>query len=378
MAIASTTNPADFAFRRAVLLEQQMLKTLLFQLRFEQFATKRTVQSKGTNSVRFYRARKAARAGGLVATGGVGTGIANLTEGVTNLRNTQVGVGHLDCFFNQRGDDASITDIADATDILDTLMVYTKTMGDDAALDYDNIITASCVGNATTANLATNLGLGAAQTTLYNSNATYGTGFFERFAGVVNTGNSAVDFASLAALAPAQAKFTRLENIRAATQLRINDIKPKDGKAYAAVISPAVMFDIRQDATLVNAMTQRDNDLLYKWEEFQLDGIAFIESTNTWQEAAGTYGTYTPGGGIFTNLYIGEDPFGTVMISDKRAGSNPASPKIKVLDTADKSDPYNQRIVIAWKAFYGSILFLTSDPSDVPHVVASRVQTTFK
>ena len=380
MAMATTTNPADFAQRRVVLLNREMLKSLMFQLRFEQFADKKTVESKGTLAVRFFRARKAARPG-TAATGGAGTGIANLTEGVTNQRNTQVGVGSLDCYLNQRGDDFTISDITDATDVLDTLRIYMKTTGEDAALDYDSVIQASIMGNATTAILAKALGLGAAQTTLYGSNATYGLGFFERFAGVVNTGNSANDFATLAALQPAQAKFTRLENLRAITQLRNNDIKPKDGKVYAAVISPAVMFDIRQDGTLVGAMQYRDNSLLYKWEEFTLDGAAFLETTNPWTEQAGGYGTYTnasAGGNIYTNLYIGDDAFGTVLINDKRAGSSPAAPKVVVLDKPDKSDPYNQRIVGAWKAYYGSILKLTSDGSDVPHVVASRVQSTFK
>lgn len=377
MALITTLNPADFAARRTVLLEREMLKSLLFQLRLEQFSEKKTVESKGTLAVRFFRARKAARSGS-AGTGGAGTGIANLTEGVQNLRHTQVGVGSLDCYLNQRGDDFDITDITSATDVLDTLKTYMKTTGEDAALDYDSVIAASILGDATTAIKAKALGLGAAQVTLFNSNASYGKGYFERFAGVVNTGNSTNDFATLAGLQPAQAKFTRLENLRAATQLRINDIKPKDGRSYAAVISPAVMFDIRQDPTLVGAMQYRDNQLLYKWEEFSLDGIAFIESTNTWAENAGGYGTFVDGGSVYTNLYIGDDAFGTVLINDKRAGSSPAAPKVVVLDKPDKSDRYNQVIAGAWKAYYGSILKLTSDASDVPHVVASRVQSTFK
>jgi N4-gp56 family major capsid protein len=253
MAAITTSNPADFAQRRTVLLEREMLKSLLFQLRFEQFAEKKTVESKGTLAVRFFRARKAARSGS-TGTGGAGTGIANLTEGTTPTRQTQVGVGSLDCYLNQRGDDFVITDIVKATDVLDTLRIYMKTTGEDAALDYDSVIQASILGDATTLVKAKALGLGAAQTTLFGSNASYGKGFFERFAGVVNTGVSATDFATLAALQPAQGKFTRLENLRAITQLRSNDIKPKDGKSYAVVVAPEVMYDIRQDATLVGAM----------------------------------------------------------------------------------------------------------------------------
>ena len=352
----------------------------MYQLRMDQFAEKKTAPAKGTQAIRFFRARKAVRAGS-TAGGGAGTGPSNLTQGGGQaLHKSQVSVGSLDCYLNQRGDDFQISDIAEATDVLDTLNIYSKTIGQDAALDYDQIITNSVMGNATTANLALALGLGAAQTTLYNSNTTWGTGYFERFAGIANTGVSATDFASLAALSPANGKFSRLENLRAITQLRSNDIRPKDGKNFAALISPQIMFDIRQDSTLVGAMQYRDNNLLYKWEEFTLDGAAFIESTNPWTELNNGYGTFTPvaqGATIFTNLYIGDDAFGTVMINDKRPGGSPAAPKLTILDKPDKSDPYNQYVLGAWKAYYGAILKITSDITDVPHVVASRCQSTF-
>lgn len=349
-----------------------MLKTLEYQLRLEQFSEKKTAPAKGTLAIRFFRARKALRAT-------ANTGPQNLTEGVPNLRKDTVTVGSLDCYLNQRGDDFQISDIVDATDILETLKMYTNTLGQDAALDYDNIIWASIMGNATTTNLAKNLGLGAAQVTLYGSNNTYGistANYFERFAGVVNSGSSANDFATLAGLSRANSKFTRLEHLRALTQLRANDVMPKDGKVFPVIVPPQVKFDIRQDTTLVSAITYRDNQKLYKWEEFELDGGAFIESTNPWQEQ--TYGNYNNAGPIFTTLYIGDDPYGTVTISDKRAGGSPAAPKMVILDQPDKLDPYNQYVTGAWKAYYGSILKLTSDPSDVPHVVALRLQSSFQ
>lgn len=377
MAIATTTNPASFDARRAVVFERLILKTLMIQLRMEQFADKKTEKSKGCLFVRFFRVQRGARTA------------QNLQEGVTNLNNTTVNVGNLDCYLNQRGDDFTITDIVEATDILDTLKIYSKNIGLNAAIDYDCIIAASILGNATTNNLAIALGLGGAQTTLYGSSAggmnlLGGQGYWERFAGVPNTGNSANDWATLNGLTASQAKFTRTDNLRAITQLKTNDVMPPDGNSYPCVVSPSVVFDIRQDQTLVGAMQYRDNQLLYKWEKFELDGAAFVESTNPWRENA--YGTNlgapsntgAPGtGNIYANLYIGEDAFGTVLIDDKKSGDSPAAPKINILDKADKSDPYNQRVVGAWKSYYGSILKLTNDPTDCPHVVASRVQCTF-
>lgn len=367
---ASTTSPADFANRRTAYLERKMLETLMYNLRLHQFADKKSVPAKGTSFARFFRAAKAKRTA------------QNLTEGVQNLNKTQVGVGNLDCYFNQRGDDFEISDIAEATDVLDTLRIYMKTIGNNAALDYDFVMWASIVANATTANLAKALGLGAAQTTLYNSNNTYGkvgAQYFERFAGVVNSGNNANDFATLGGLSRAQGCFTRKEHLRAMTQLRANDVMPPDGKAYPVIVPPEVKFDIRQDVTLVAAMTYRDNNKLYKWEDFELDGGAFIESTNPWVETvAGGYGNYTAGGNIFTLLYLGDDAYGTVLIDDKRPGGSPAAPKIVILDKPDKSDRYNQFVAGSWKSFYGSILKITSDASDVPHVCSLRCQSQFQ
>lgn len=344
----------------------------MFSLRMYQFADTKTAPAAGTLAIRFFRARKAKKAGG-------GQGPQNLTEGTVNQHKTEVSVGNLDCYLNQRGDDFEISDIVRATDVLDTLKVYMKTVGEDAALDFDQVMTNSIMGDASTANKAKALGLGNVQTTLFNSNNTYGIAtakYFERFAGVVNTGNSANDFTTLAGETPANSKWTRLEHLRALTQLRANDVKPPDGKVFPVICPPQVKFDIRQDATLVAAMTQRDNAKLYKWEEFELDGGAFIESTNPWQELA-TYGTYDNTGGIYTTLYLGDDAFGTVRISSNVAGGDPAAPKITVLDEPDKSDPYNQKVIGAWKAYYGSILKITSDATDVPHIVALRTQSAF-
>ncbi|MDE2099807.1 MAG: N4-gp56 family major capsid protein [Patescibacteria group bacterium] len=378
MAVASTTNPADFANRRQTYFSRELLKATEFNLRMAQFAQRKSLPANsGTNTIRFFRPRKARK-----ATGGMGP--QNLTEGVTALHNSEVSVGYVDCALNQRGDDFTITDLVKATDILDTVQLYTKTVGQDAALDFDTICTASILGNASTALLAKALGLGAAQTTLYNSNRQYGkatANCFERFAGVVNAnpGNSAADFASLAALSKAQGKFTRLEHLRALTQLRANDVHAPDGKVYPVITPPEVMFDIRQDGTLVAAMTQRDNAKLYKWEEFEMDGGAFIESTNPWQESAGVgYGNYDGNGTIFSLLYLGDEAFGVPKLSNNVAGGDPTAPKMIILDSPDKSDPYNQRVVGAWKCFYGAILILTSDASDVPRVCALRVQSSFQ
>ena len=378
MALVSTTNPTDFSNRRQQYFSRELLKELEFNLRMAQFADQKSAPNSGFLALRFFRARKARRA---TAT----QGPVNLTEGLVNnnasLRKSEVSVGTLDCYLNQRGDDFEISDIVRATDILDTLQVYMKTLGKDAALDLDQVITNSIMGNATTANLAKALGLGAAQTTLYGSNNTYGinsANYFERFAGVVNTGTSSTDFNTLAGLSAANSKFTRLEHLRALTQLRANDVRPPDGKVFPVAVPPQVMYDIRQDGTLISAFTYRDNAKLYKYEDFELDGGAFLSHTNPWIEASGGYGAFNAAGNIFSLLYIGDDAFGTVKLSTNIAGGDPTAPKITILDQADKSDRYNQVVAGSWKCFYGSILKITSDSTDVPHVVALRCHSSFQ
>ncbi len=367
MAQTSTSNPADFANRRQTYFSRELFEALDFNLRMQQFAQKKTLPANaGTLAIRFFRPRKA-------KTGGP----RNLTEGSTSTPLSEVGVGFVDATLNQRGDRSQITDIVKATDILDTVQLHVKVLGKDAALDFDTICQNAIFADATSAGKALALGIGtAAQTTLFNSNALYGKGFFERFAGTANTGVSATDFGTFNALTSAQGKFTRLEHLRALTQLRSNDVHPDMGNQYPVIVPPQVMFDIRQDGTLVNAMTQRDNAKLYKWEEFSLDGGAFIESTNPWIEK-NTYGTLDTTGGNYGLLYLGSEAFGVPKLSNNVAGGDPTAPRIVILDKADKSDPFNQRVDIAWKALYGAILILTSDASDVPHVCALRVKSTF-
>lgn len=378
MALQTTTNPNDFQFRRQEYLARIAWPELEYNLRMAQFFETETVPARGLKAARFYRWRKARQATGTA-------GPRQLTEGGQAARNSEVAAGYVDCYASQRGDDFSLSDISVATDILDRLKANMSVIMKDAALNFDGILMAAILGDATTLPKANALGLGNTQTTLFNSNNNYGiaqANYFERFAAVPNTGNSAADFATLAGLTASKAQFTRLENLRAMTQLRLNDVMPPDGKAFPAVLSPAMIYDMRQDATLVQSMTNRKADggkdaRLYKWESFELDGAAFIETTVPWIEAAGGYGIYNAAGAINTILYMGKDVGGMIELSDKRAGGSQAKLKWEILDKADKSDIYNQTIVGAWKAFFGAILKITSETSDVPHCCALRCKTTF-
>jgi hypothetical protein len=147
MAQATTTNPADYAYRRVVYLSTKLLQVLENNLRMAQFAEKKSAPAEGLQAIRFFRPRKAK---GRTIAFAAGQGPTNLTEGTPAFRRTEVSVGHVDCYLNQRGDDFEISDIARATDVLDTLNVYMETAGRDAALDFDSILSAAIFGNAST------------------------------------------------------------------------------------------------------------------------------------------------------------------------------------------------------------------------------------
>jgi hypothetical protein len=124
------------------------------------------------------------------------------TQGTAPANLTEVAIGYVDVLLKQRGALAKITDIVRAIDLLDTLDVYTKTMGADAALDFDTVCSHAICSNPGQADAdGTANPIPVGQTTMYNSN-----GSFERFAGVANTLVSATDFATLAGNTTARAK----------------------------------------------------------------------------------------------------------------------------------------------------------------------------
>ena len=362
-AAISTTNPADFANRLQKYFSRQLLKALQFNLRLGAYGiAKELPANSAANTIRFFRPRKASRAG-----------TQALTEGTAPANLTEVSIGFVDCALQQRGALAKISDIVRAIDLLDTLDVYTKTMGADAALDFDTVCNHAICSQAGTADAdATANPIPVGQTTMFNSN-----GSFERFAGVVNTANSANDWATMNGNTTAASKMTRVVHLGAITQLRVNNVPMVNGK-YPVICPPQVLFDIRQDSTWISAAVFDAPKLrsLYTWAEFELDGGVFVEQNNPFTEK-NTYGTFDKTGGIFSVIYIGDGAFGVPKLSGNTAGSDPRQPSMIVLSQPDKADPLNQIVTLGWKAFYSAILLLTSDASDVPHLVVQRCKATF-
>lgn len=376
MAAVTTTNPADFADRTQTYFNPKLLKALQYNLKLAGYGLSEGYKAIGT-TIRFFRPRKA-NTTGINAEAGRTTSLAitklttptALTEGTAPTTLTEVKVGYVDISMYQQGGLATITDKLQAIDLLNTLQVYTKTMGADAALDYDTVIRDSLVSGVASSNSS-------------YTNSTNDGGYFERFSGVQNTGNSAADYASLAGLTKPNARITRGQALGVVTQLATSKIE-KIGGNYVGVVPPQVVHDIRQDELWLRAATFQDSQNLYKDLELMLDGVAYVKANNPWVEGT-TYLTESatdPGDGlIYSTIYLGADAFGIPNLSNKRAGGTQSSPKIVILDTADKSDPLNQKTVIGWKSFFGAGPFIcasrTNEIADIPRYVVFRSKSTF-
>lgn len=364
----STSNPADFANRTQTLFNPKLLKSLLYELRIAQYGLSEGYKAIGT-TIRFFRPRKANVAG--INAEAITQSITPsstptvLAEGVAPTNLTEVAVGYVDILMGQRAGLAKLTDKLQAIDLLNTLSVYSTTMGADAALDYDGVVRNSLING------------------VYNSNNTYQNGndggFFERFVGVLNTGNSNADFGTLAAASKASGKFTRAAHIGCVTQLKTSKVKKIMDK-YVAIMPPQVVHDLRQDTTWVQTGTYQDKNALFKDEVITLDGCVFVEANNPWIEGAvyGTESSTDPGNGlVYSTVYLGAEAFGIPNLSNKIAGGSQQAPKIIILNTPDKADPLNQLTVIGWKSLFGAKPFITNLTDERPHYIVLRSKSTY-
>lgn len=367
--LGSGANPSDFANRTQTFFNPKLLKALMYNLRLTKYGLSEGYTTIG-DKIRFFRPRKASLSyiNAQTRTFTVVPLVTPtvLTEGVKPTNLTEVGVGFIDIALTQRAGYAELTDKLQALDLLNTLKVYSETMGYDAALDYDTV----CRNHLTDG--------------VINSNNTYNNdvdgGYFERFANVANSGNSSADFATLAGLAKGAAKITRAEALKCVTQLKTSKV-PKIGGRYVAMVSPQVVHDMRQDTTWTQTGAFQDKNMLFDDAELMLDGVVYVQMDNPWVEYS-TYGTEsnTDTGGtglIYSTIFLGEGAFGIPNLTNKIAGGSQSAPRLIVLNTPDKADPINQKTTIGWKSFFGAGAFVTSVNLERPRYVILRSKSTF-
>ncbi len=363
-------NPADYTNRVQTLFNPKLLESLLLSLKLAKYGLSEGYSAIG-DKIRFFRPRKANLDGITAQTITLNitpaTTPSALTEGTTPTNMTVVGIGYVDISMGQRLGIATLSDRLQALDLFNTVKVYSKSMGEDAALDYDSVIRNSLVNG------------------IYNSDATYAGlqgGYFERFAGVTPTGDSSTDFASMAALSNANAKLTRERALAVVTQLKTALIPKINGK-YVGLVPSQAIHDLRQDTTWVQTGAYQAKEQLFKDGIIELDGVVYMEHDNPWIENT-TYGSewngveaVTANGLSYSCLFLGKDSFGIPNLNNKRAGGTQQAPKLEILNQADKSDPGNQKTILCWKALWGAGPFITTVNGERPRYIDLRVKSTF-
>jgi N4-gp56 family major capsid protein len=384
-AMTTTTNPADFADQSQVFFDRTLMDFLKYTLRLAKYAKVKgydVVGVGGTNNVaaiRFFRSRKADLSGILAQSTPFSLSITPfstptaLVEGVAPTVYAENKMGYVDIFQGQRGELYKITDIVTALGLFNHVAEASKKLGADAALDYDSVCRNGLING------------------VFNSNATYATGdggYFERFAGVPNSGQSSTDFNNLSAAEPGVSKFTSLYGLANVTQLKRSKI-PKIGNRYACLCPPEGIHDLRRDAAILPTWQYQDKTGLFQDGELELDGAVYIEANNPWIEGAayGTeLGTTAPpsNGPIYSAIYLGDEAFGAPTLNNTAAGGGGAAPEVVVIPPGrrDKTDPLGQFGFVGWKAFYGSAPLIassrTNEISDRPRYTVFRFKSTFQ
>lgn len=346
MAIQTLTNPADVADRLQTYLRRKVIPALGYSLQLAKLpgAMQAGIDipgSQGAKTIRCFKLRRADAAN-----------VATLTEGTVSAAYAEVTTGYKDISLVQHGIKSRISDILQAVDILNWIDVNAERLGADLAKKVDDVIGDALISGMQDIN---------------NDH--------ELFCGVPRTGDGDDDFASLSALATANAKATRVMFLKAATILRNAGVPEVPGGGYLALTSPSAMFDLRQDDTWLKAVQESAPDKLWNWANYRTDGIRFVETNNPRRE--NVYGTTTSAGNIYSNFVFGSGAYGCpTLTGTQRAGQKFVSPSANILNNADKADEFNQFATVALKIYWGAALLLTNLAGDVPHCVNVRCKST--
>ena len=255
----------------------------------------------GATGIRFFRRME--------ANTGTAANVQTLTEGVPISTFTTYTYEKVDVDLVQIAEALKYTDIVGWTALLEVLNDGVQYLGENCALYADNLTWAAICDET--------------------------TGLTKRYSGVT----AGQDFDDLVALSASAGKYISDDGLAAVTQLQLNRAPRKNG-VYVGVIGPQVSFNLKRDTTWVQASSYSAVKQLFQGEIGELDGIRYVETTNTWGEdaTAGTEGTRSTTPEILSSLFTGKDAYGVVALS----GKGPNSPKITIVDTPDHADPLNQ------------------------------------
>jgi N4-gp56 family major capsid protein len=319
-----TTGSVSAQFQTS--FSKALLERALPLLQMEQFAMKSPYPTKtgGNKTIRFFRFGDPSI-----------TAIAALSEGTTPSTGDErdLTLSSVEATLVQYGSKIILTDVILATELFSHLAQATKQLGEDAALHADTLCHRALVQDSST---STGTGIAVKSYARYAQNGTNGTTW-----STASTPNGAM---------------TATDLLDGATSLFIARApKIKDG--YAFVAHPAVIRDLQQDDDWLKVSSYSAPEQIFKGETGKLFGVSVISSTNvqTFNTSASGVGELTVSTGAgYANVLLAGGAFGVPNLSGIAASGSPFSPKVTILDAADKSDPYGQRIVASFKTFYAA------------------------
>jgi len=306
---------------------KMLLERALPLLQMEQFAMKVAYPSKtgGNKTIRFFKFDNPAI-----------DKIVSLSEGTTvsdGSDQRQLTLSTVEATLQQYGSQVVLTDVLLATELFNHLAQATKQLGEDAALHADTLCHRALIQDSST---STGTNVATKSYARYAQNGTNGTTF-----ATSSVANSAI---------------TATDLLDGATSLFISRA-PKIKDSYVLVAHPAVIRDLQQDDDWLKVSSYSNPDAIFKGEIGSLFGCKVISSTNVQTfatAAAGVASASTAGNAVYGNLLLGGNAFGVPSLNSIVASGSPFSPKVTILDAADKSDPYGQRVVASFKTFYAA------------------------
>ena len=303
-----------------------LLERAIPLLQMEQFAMKAPYPTKtgGNKTIRFFRFGDPSI-----------TAISELSEGTTPSSGDErdLTLSSVEATLVQYGSKIILTDVVLATELFSHLAQATKQLGEDAALHADTLCHRALVQDSST---STGTNVATKSYARYAQNGTNGT--------------------TWATSSVANSAMTATDLLDGATSLFINRApKIKDG--YALVAHPAVIRDLQQDDDWLKVSSYSAADQIFKGETGKLFGVSVISSTNVQTfatAAAGIANVASASAAGYANVLLGGGAFGVPSLSSLAASGSPFAPKVTILDAADKSDPYGQRVIASFKTFYAA------------------------
>lgn len=280
-----------------------------------------------------------------------------LAEGTTPNSSTahQLALTAITKSLAQYGHSIYLTDIMSMTELFNSVTQATKVSGQNMGLWLDTVIRNVLVGTNLT---ASNGSFGSAVENggggLDNSDT-----LIEVYGRPASTTQSYTGLNSDTSTSTTDAG-TLLDLM---TKLKRNRAPEVAGGGYVYATDPRIARDLMRDTDWLDAAKYSDTKKLYKGEVGSLYGIRVVVQTNSFVSlgsatAADRYVYAVSGGGgtgtgkdIINSFAMGGEAVGIPQLSN----DSPISPKIDILDKADKSDPHNQRVVVATKAYFAAL-----------------------